>query len=326
MSIRALNALLDSHGLSMTPSEERRFSEAYFRHLQDRLQTPRAVKRYFGQADATLSSLAGNVDLVDFLTVTFLRTNEPGVYRLLRRHRAELTGTSIDPAQRHSTQQPGERAERWRNRLREAGVAEEHIKGVLNLLALLFPKVQQDLGNASDTKESAAQQRRGIGSTDYFDRYMVFSVPDDDLPEAAFDQALAQLTADAPGEEAAELLLRLRDDTHRITRRIEQRRIAGIRLPAAALLKAMADSYGQLTAEPEMMGLVNSGMSMQFLARDLLTDLPPEQRAPVLAAMAATPDGTVLATRTLHRATNSDNDDSEEVQTTEDWSLRPATP
>ncbi len=320
MSIRALNALLDSHSLSMTPSEERRFSEAYFRHLQDRLQTPRAVKRYFGQADATLSSLSGNVDLVDFLIVTFLRTNEPGVYRLLGRHRAELTGTSIDPAQRHSTQQPGERAERWRHRLREAGVAENHIKGVLNLLALLFPTVQQDLGNGSDTK--AAAQRRGIGSTDYFDRYMVFGVPDDDLPEAAFDQALAQLTAGAPGEEAAELVLRLRDDTHRITRRIEQRRSAGIRLPAAALLKAMADSYGQLTAEPEMMGLVNSGMSLQFLARDLLTDLPPEQRTPVLAAMAATPDGAVLATRTLHRATNPDNNDSEEVQTTEDWSLQ----
>ncbi|ESU51452.1 hypothetical protein P376_0574 [Streptomyces sp. HCCB10043] len=320
MSIRALNALLDSHSLSMTPSEEQRFSEAYFRHLQDRLQTPRAVKRYFGQADATLGPLAGNVDLVDFLIVTFLRTNEPGVYRLLGRHRAALTGTSIDTAQRHSTQQPGERAERWRRRLREAGVADEHIEGVLNLLALLFPTVQQDLGNGSDTK--AAAQRRGIGSTDYFDRYMVFGIPDDDLPEAAFDQALTQLTADAPGEEAAELLLRLRDDTHRITRRIEQRRSAGIHLPATALLKAMADSYGQLTAEPEMMGLVNSGMSLQFLARDLLTDLPPEQRAPVLAAMAATPDGAFLAVRTLHRVTNSDNSDSEEVQTVEDWSLQ----
>ncbi|SOE19064.1 KAP family P-loop domain-containing protein [Streptomyces sp. OK228] len=319
MSIRALNALLDSHGLSMTPGEERRFSDAYFRHLQDRLQTPRAVKRYFGQADATLSSLAGNVDLVDFLIVTFLRTNEPGVYRLLGRHRAELTGTSIDPAQRYSTQQPGERAERWRHRLREADVAEEHINGVLNLLALLFPTVQEDLGNGSDTK--AAAQRRGIGSADYFDRYMVFGVPDDDLPEAAFDQALAQLTADAPGEEAAELLLRLRDDTHRITRRIEQRRSTGNSVPAAALLKAMANSYGQLTAEPEMMGLVNSGMSLQFLARDLLADLPPEQRTGVLAAMATTPDGAVLATRTLHRVTNPDNNDSEEVQTAEDWSL-----
>ncbi|MFF0683322.1 hypothetical protein ACFYVW_32720 [Streptomyces tendae] len=125
-------------------------------------------------------------------------------------------------------------------------MAEEHIEGVLSLLALLLPTVQRDLGNGVDTK--AAAQRRGIGSADYFDRYMVFGIPDDDLSEAAFDRALAQLTADVPGEEAAELLLRLRDDSHRITRRIEQRRSTGIRLPAAVLLKAMADSYGQLTA------------------------------------------------------------------------------
>ncbi len=320
MSTRALNALLDSHGLSMTPGEQQRFSEAYFRHLQERLQTPRAVKRYFGQADATLGSLVGNVDLVDFLIVTFLRTAEPGVYRLLKRHRAELMGTSIDWAQRHSTQRPGERAERWHSRLREAGVAEQHAKGVLNLLAQLFPTVQKDLGNGNDTK--AVAQRRGIGSPDYFDRYMVFGVPDDDLPEAAFDEALAQLATDTPGEEAAELLLRLRDDTHRIARRIEQRRSAGVSLPAAALLRAIADSCGELTAEPEMMGLVSGDMSLQFLARDLLTDLSPDQRAPVLAAMASTPDGAVLATRTLHRATNPGDNDSEEVQTTEDWSLQ----
>ncbi|MFE5689754.1 P-loop NTPase fold protein [Streptomyces sp. NPDC056512] len=221
MGIRSLNALLDAHGLAMTPGEERRFSEAYFRHLQDRLQTPRAIKRYFGQADATLGSLAGNVDLVDFLIVTFLRTNEPGVYRLLGRHRAELTGTSIATAVRRSTQ-PGERAEHWQTRLRTAGVAEGNIDGVLNLLALLFPTVQQDLGNGGDTK--AAAQRRGIGSADYFDRYMVFGVPGDDLSEAAFDQALAQLNAGVPEEEAAELLLRLCEDTHRITRRIQHRR------------------------------------------------------------------------------------------------------
>ncbi|CAM5683114.1 Energy-coupling factor transporter ATP-binding protein EcfA2 OS=Streptomyces griseomycini OX=66895 GN=FHS37_007833 PE=4 SV=1 [Streptomyces griseomycini] len=320
MSTRALNAILDSHGLSMSPGEERRFSEAYFRHLQDRLQTPRAVKRYFGQADATLGSLAGNVDLVDFLIVTFLRTNEPGVYRLLQRHRAELTGTSIDLARHRSTQQPGERAERWRSRLRGAGAAEERIDGVLHLLALLFPTVQKDLGNGGDTK--AAAQRRGIGSPDYFDRYMVFGVPDDDLPEAAFDQALSQMAANVPGEEADELLLRLREDTHRITRRIEQRRSTGSQVPAAVLLTAMADAYGQLSAEPEMMGLVSGDMSLQFLARDLLNDLPPERRPEVLAAMASTPDGALLATRTLHRATTPDNDSTEHVQTTEDWALQ----
>lgn len=59
MTTRLLNALLDSHGVSMTADQEQRFSEAYFRHLQDRLRTPRAIKRYFGQAGATLGSLAG---------------------------------------------------------------------------------------------------------------------------------------------------------------------------------------------------------------------------------------------------------------------------
>lgn len=163
MSIRALNALLESHSLHMTDSEQRRFSEAYFRHLQDRLKTPRAVKRYFGQADATLGSLAGNVDLVDFLIVTFLRTSEPGVYRLLGRHRAELTGTSIDPAVRRDTQ-PGEGTARWQTRLRTAGVTAEDVDGVLNLLALLFPSIQQVLGNIGNAE--AAAQRRGIGNAE----------------------------------------------------------------------------------------------------------------------------------------------------------------
>jgi predicted KAP-like P-loop ATPase len=180
MTLRLLNALLDSQGVSMTPEQEQRFSEAYSRHLQDRLRTPRSIKRYFGQAGATLGSLAGEVDLVDFLIVTFLRTSEPGVYRMLGRHRGELTGTSMDPALRHDSR-PGERAERWKERLRQAGVADDNLNGVLALLGLLFPTVQQAVGNGGDPR--AAGRRRGIGSPDYFDRYVVFTVPADDLSE-----------------------------------------------------------------------------------------------------------------------------------------------
>ncbi|MBL1109355.1 hypothetical protein JK361_33025 [Streptomyces sp. 5-8] len=255
MTTRLLNALLDSHGMTMTPDQERRFSEAYFHHLQDRLRTPRAIKRYFGQAGATLGSLAGEVDIVDFLVVTFLRTSEPGVYRMLGRHRAELTGASIDPAL-HRDSRPGEHAERWKERLRQAGVAQDNLDGVLGLLGLLFPAVRQALGNGGDPR--AAARRRGIGSQDYFDRYVVFTVPADDLPEAVFEQALAQLAAGTDGDEATQLLLRLRDDTHRIVRRIDQLRADNIPVPSAALLRAMADNYGQLTADPEAMGLLGA--------------------------------------------------------------------
>lgn len=319
MATRLLNALLDSHGVSMTPEQEQRFSEAYSRHLQDRLRTPRAIKRYFGQAGATLGSLAGEVDLVDFLIVTFLRTSEPGVYRLLGRHRAELTGTSIDPALRHDAR-PGERAERWKERLRQAGVTDDNLNGVLGLLCLLFPAVQQAVGNGSNPNTAA--RRRGIGSPDYFDRYVVFTVPTDDLPEAAFEQALAQMRAGTQGDQAAELLVRLREDTHRIIRRIDQARTDGIPVPTAALLQALADNYGQLSAEPEALGILGPDRRVRSFAPSLLLDLPPDQRPAAVAAMAATYDGAVLATRTLQSATNPDDTASEHATTTEPWAAQ----
>ncbi|MFD8219445.1 P-loop NTPase fold protein [Streptomyces sp. NPDC059697] len=319
MTTRLLNALLDSRGVSMTADQEQRFSEAYFRHLQDRLRTPRSIKRYFGQAGATLGSLAGEVDIVDFLIVTFLRTSEPGAYRMLGRHRAELTGTSINPALQHDSS-PGERAERWKQRLRQAGVAQDNIDGMLGLLGLLFPAVQQAVGNGGDPR--AAARRRGIGSQDYFDRYVVFTVPEDDLPEAVFQQALAQMASGVEGDEAAQLLLRLREDTHRIVRRIDQLRADGIPVPAAALLQAMADNYGQLTAQPEAMGLLGADRRVRSFTPSLLLDLPPEERPSVVAAMAATPDGAVLATRTLHSATNPDDTASEHTTTTEPWAAQ----
>ncbi|MGV9903382.1 hypothetical protein ACWDU8_13025 [Streptomyces sp. NPDC003388] len=303
----------------MTPDQEQRFSEAYFRYLQDRLRTPRAIKRYFGQAGATLGSLAGEVDIVDFLVVTFLRTSEPGVYRMLGRHRAELTGTSIDPAL-HRDSRPGERAERWKQRLRQTGVAPDNIDGMLGLLGLLFPAVQQAVGNGGDPR--AAARRRGIGNQDYFDRYIVFTVPEDDLPEAVFQLALAQLASRAEGDEAAQLLLRLREDTHRIVRRIDQLRADGIPVPAAALLQAMADNYGQLTAQPEATGLLGADRRVRSFTPSLLLDLSPEERPPVVAAMATTPDGVVLATRTLHSATNPDDTASEHTTTTEPWAAQ----
>ncbi|MGW5354189.1 KAP family P-loop NTPase fold protein [Streptomyces sp. NPDC004031] len=319
MATRLLNALLDFHGVSMTPEQEQRFSEAYFRHLQDRLRTPRSIKRYFGQAGATLGSLAGEVDLVDFLIVTFLRTSEPGAYRMLGRHRGELTGTSMDPALRHDAR-PGERAERWKERLRRAGVADDNLNGVLALLGLLFPTVQRVIGNGGDPR--AAARRHGIGSPDYFDRYVVFTVPADDLPEAVFAQALAQIASGTEGDQATELLVRLREDTHRIIRRIDQARADGVPVPAAALLQALADNYGQLTAQPEAMGLLGADQRARFFAPALLLDLPPGQRPAAVAAMAATPVGAVLATRTLHRATNPDDTASEHVTTTEEWAAQ----
>ncbi len=295
---QSLDALLESHQLSLTEPEERRLATAYVGYLQDRLRTPRAIKRYFGQAAASLRTLAGEVDLVDFLLVTFLRTSEPGVYRLLNRHRAELTGTSLDPAVRRE-RQSGELAQRWRERLENAGVVPDHIEGVLGLLAMLFPPLGQALGGGGDASGTA--RRRGIGSNDYFDRYVAFGVPDDDLAESALTAGLAQLAAGTPGLEAAELLLRLDNDTQRIGRRIRQRLEASMPVPSTALLLELAARFGSLTAQAE--GFFGADVSARFFAQDLFRNLPSDARADVLHRMGATSQGTMLASRVLYDAT-----------------------
>ncbi|MEV5089466.1 P-loop NTPase fold protein [Streptomyces griseoincarnatus] len=317
---RSLSAVLASHSQALTPGEKERLSEAYFRHLQARLRTPRAIKRFFGQVDATLGQLTGNVDIVDFLIVTFLRTSEPRVYQLLWQHRAELTGTSVDLPS-HRDERPEQRIERWRTRLQDAGVAEQHLDSVIGLMSMLFAPLRQALGYGASTQAIAL--RRGIGSIDYFDRYMVFGIPDDDLPEHTFDTALQQLADGTPGTEADELLLRLRDDTQRITRRIQYKRTAGTPLPAVALLEAAAQQHGHLTAAPQgAFGLLTADFAISILAADLLTDLAEPDRPAVLKTMAETADGAVLAARTLQRITRRDGSDSPDhiqAAATPDW-------
>ncbi|MFI6547154.1 P-loop NTPase fold protein [Streptomyces prunicolor] len=307
----SLAAVLSSHGLTMRPADEQRFVAAYIRCLQGRLRTPRAIKRFFGQVDATLGSVVGNVDLVDFLLVTFLRTNEPGAYRLLSRHRAELTGTSLDPAA-HRDEQPGQRAQKWRGRLRDAGVADEHVDGVLGVLASLFAPVSEVTGGNADTR--AIECRLGVGSIDYFDRYMVFGVPDDDLPEATFELGLQQLADGVAGAERDELVLRLQNDTHRIVRRIGARRTGSLPVPSAALLTTFALQYGQLSASAEGWGLLTADRRVEFLAADLLTDLPENDRPTILKEMAGTPDGAVLAVRALRQVEAAADRGTEDTQ------------
>ncbi|MGX4731439.1 P-loop NTPase fold protein [Kitasatospora griseola] len=309
-----LNTMLENHQLSLTRAEEQRFGLAYVQYLQDRLLTPRAIKRLFGQAAASLGNLAGEVDLVDFLLVTFLRTSEPGVYRLLGRHQDELTGGGMSLfAQRR--RQGDDLAQLWRTRLQDAGVGPEHLDGVLGLLASLFPMIARQLGGGANGEPP--QARRGVGSRDYFDRYIVFGVPDDDLQEAVLTAALAQVESGASGAEADEMWLRFQDDTHRIARRIQQRLQADGQLPSRQLLIHMAGLFASLTAAKEV--LISPEFTVVILAQKLFRTLAAGERAEVLGLMAVSAAGADLAGVLLRNAIQPSDTEPAFAQEGDEW-------
>ncbi|WP_406294356.1 KAP family NTPase [Embleya sp. NBC_00888] len=289
---QAIDELLSGHGITFSEPQLRRFGESYHAHLGSRLRTPRAIKRYFAQADASLATVVGNVDPVDFLLLTFLRTMEPALYAALPGQRAALTGTDFSPS--HAAEA---RAAEWRRLIADAGVAPGHCEGVLDILCTLFGAVARTVRPGIGV--TGAPVPLGAGHVDYFDRYFAFGVTEDDLSEADFRQALAQLAAGAQGPERDRLVLLLGSDTHRIVRRIRDRLSQGEPLPLAEVLELMADQYRDFNTPAQGHGILTAEGSVRFAAADLLRAVAEHDRPDVLERMAATCQGAELAALAL---------------------------
>ena len=84
------------------------------------------------------------MNFIDFFLLTWLRTVEPGIFKLLPLHRAELTGTISVDQTTHA-----ERVAQWRTRIEDAGTQPDDIQGILFILDLLFLPIRSALENTT---------------------------------------------------------------------------------------------------------------------------------------------------------------------------------
>jgi len=296
----AINAILDEEQLEQVDTN--RIAEAYGAHLRDRLTTPRSIHRLFAQVDAFYAPIKDEVNFTDYLLLTFVRTYEPGVYRMLYGRREELIKQpprSVNAALRDPVT-----ADDWRQRLRDASVSQEDVEGVLGILAILFVPVKEAMeqGRLSSGYMEDLARRRCIGHPDYFDRYFAFSVPDEDIADSVVAAALLQLAEQALGAEVDQLTNRLKSDTSRVVRKLQVLRSHGPEI-AGPLIHLLGEVYDQLpldslfTARPHL--------DVALLTCSLLGSLSEEDGARALRDLAETDTGAELAVRavrTLRRA------------------------
>jgi hypothetical protein len=309
----ALNAVITRNDLVVGPEDTHRLSLAYHEHLKDQLTTPRAVRRLFAQVDAFYGVVGAEVNFVDFVLVTFLRTVEPGVYAMLQRYKAELTAT--DPlVSMDRTATPRDRLDQWRQRLQDAGVPGDHIGGILAVLALLFVPIRsakENMSYAASYLEDIARYR-GVGHVDYFDRYFTFGVPEEDIADSVVRDALHQLGAHAGGAALEHLSARLVDDTDRVVRKLRTMRADGL-TPPIELLELLGDRYLEIPEDVPFFG-TDPRRTVEFFARDLLSDVPAAEGPTLLNRMSADDSGLALAAWVVARLPAQGTDaDSETV-------------
>lgn len=197
-----------------------RIQSAYRETLASKFTTPRALRRFHIQVIALFPALHGEVDFVDFYHITWIRTFYPELYSKLHKIKNELTEPI--PQMHGSRQDYSQAKDYWRNRISMFGVDDEDLNTVLDLLGGLFLPIRSSL-RGTNFGESFKEigMRTGIGSRDYFDRYFVFGVPDDDLSNAIVQMAVEDFEAKKESIHLMELRRHLQVNARSATQKLE---------------------------------------------------------------------------------------------------------
>lgn len=210
---KLLTDLQKQYSLLLTEDQVHRFKEFYTDNLRHRLNTPRAIKRYFSQVDSLLSSIHEEVDFVDFAILTWIRTAEPLVYNMLT-----IEGSSLlrGYRNRHFSLFPEEASSDevyayWRDRLEQSEVTPENIESVAAVIGSLFPRFKSDWARSQATQNEDLPYFR-IQNPNYFDRYFSFGVPEEDIPDQIAISALEQIVTQSRGSARTALEERIEAD------------------------------------------------------------------------------------------------------------------
>jgi hypothetical protein len=137
----------------------------------DLLDTPRAINRFAAQLRLVLPlHPTGEVDLVDVVLLTLVRLHAPRVFEVLSRSKALLTSE-------RSSKEPFDWSAIVGDRVPARSAA-----AVQELVERLFP--------ATGTRREGKIDSPRVANADYFDRYFMQGIPDDDVADGSVQFAI----------------------------------------------------------------------------------------------------------------------------------------
>lgn len=300
-----LSGLLQRHDVQLDEDANTRLQQAYGGCLIYYMTQPRAIKKLFTQVEVLWPQVKNEVDFVDFFLVTFLRSFERGAFDLMVKHRDELLGLSLLLGS--SKESNSERWDRWVGSLAGAGVREANaIAVLLSELFLPLRSARENMTYGSDFF-APIEKRKGIGSSEYFDRYTQFSVPKKDLSDAVIVEAIAQLDEDG-GDALETVSERMATDANLVVRKLRRLDESGVFLPEATI-DLLAKFYR--VAADQKSGPFGLSPDFYFigLAIRILDRIEVPRALVVLDGISATPPGLLLASDVTRKAMSGEERD-----------------
>ena len=284
-----LGELLGSQEVELTELETQRFSRLFFSHLSARLTTPRAINRYFAQLSTFFRNVHREVDVIDYLLLTWIRTAEPGVYALLQRRKSDLVGYRRSFGRRDDSVLNSEQAE-WRAEIVASGTRVQDVAGVAAVLSDLFPAFHAAWRAKEHTSSNSGPRR--VAHPDYFDRYFNFGVPPEDIADSEVSAAIDQINSGEEQTEARRFTLMLSTDPALIASKLLFAHEAQ-QLDPRQFLIWLADNFLSIQTVND---LLTPQDRLRGLAGVLMQEVREEHLARLLQRMCQSQSGLVLTT------------------------------
>ncbi len=186
-----LEATLSRHGITMQNADRDRLLFFYRELLAGGLTDPLQVRRFCSYVEPDLVLIGSDLDIVDYIAVSYVRFAYPRLADDLMQAESRLT-------QDERTDDQGQGID-WAERLAEAGADAEAAESIAGVLSCLFPALAAELRSISPRPPAFPAPANGVSSPGHFRRYFDPSswlgAPDDQTIQAGLKEVLE----DEPG-------------------------------------------------------------------------------------------------------------------------------
>lgn len=289
IAFEGIETLLEDLGITLSPETAQEIGAGYRTGLSPAIRTPRSVKRLLNALTFALPLLKGEANVADVIAVEGIHVAYPVLYRALREHPAWFLARTPTVRLGRADDQDGQAArQRIEGVLAPLGPGQRD--AAIALLRSLYPLVDSMWSDSFETRSEAelfAGQR--MASPAYYDRYLSYALPTDEVSDQELDALLADpstLAEGIAGRIAAEGPAIVGSLTTKLTTRLD-----GLSAEAQLVLLELLPRLGPTVLDTREVPSVLFGYSLQEqLARliaGLVVQLPPRARIKAARRVAA---------------------------------------
>lgn len=168
--------------------DQDRWVNVFHEGLDHLVRRPRDIVRIINALFVTLPPMRGEVNVVDFIALEFLRTFAPTTYRAIRENKERFVGGAGRARENRDVGGEQQFHSQWIE-----DVPHEQQHAIRNIVRRLFPRLQRAWDNveydASEVRRWSAAAR--IAAPDHYPKYFEFSVPEDTVSRAELRALIA---------------------------------------------------------------------------------------------------------------------------------------